>query len=214
MRDQSTSSSKSSKHAPNWQQYLKILSGKGIPQKQHRWYIVRVEHLIRFFKGRSLSTVSSSQLMDYLDDLGRRHDLEPWQFVQAIRAIEILMKDLVKHEQASEINWQDWVSRAQALETFHSTLVHEASVDRAVDHQTRTTDTPLTKSLLNELVIELRKRNYAIRTEQTYLTWCRRLLRFNHHLPDTSQFVPALIDQFLSHLAIDRKVSKAHNRWL
>ncbi len=209
MSDNPLTSSKSPQNSSNWQQYLKILSDRGIPQKHHRWYIVRVEQLIRFFKGCSLSTLRPSQLTDYLDDLGRRHELEPWQFVQAIRAIEILMKDLIKHEHASEIDWQDWVSRAQALEPSHSTLVHEASIDRIVEHKTRDTDTPLTIELLKALVVQLRKRQYAIRTEQTYLIWCRRFLRFGPEIEDKLDFSPALIDRFLSHLAIDLKVSKS-----
>jgi integron integrase len=53
---------------------------------------------------------------------------------------------------------------------------------------------------------KMRTRHLAFRTEQTYLQWIRRYLRFHHrHHPRDLGAVG--VEQFLTHLAVERKVS-------
>jgi hypothetical protein len=53
---------------------------------------------------------------------------------------------------------------------------------------------------------KMRVRHLAYRTEQTYLQWIRRYVAF-HHRRHPRDLGPAGVEQFLTHLAVDRKVS-------
>lgn len=60
--------------------------------------------------------------------------------------------------------------------------------------------------LLDQLRTEIRRRNYSRRTEQAYVGWCRRYVRF-HGLRHPAALGQADIVAFLSHLANERLVS-------
>ncbi|MEZ5564046.1 MAG: integron integrase [Gammaproteobacteria bacterium] len=53
---------------------------------------------------------------------------------------------------------------------------------------------------------KMRVRHLAYRTEQTYLQWIRRYVAF-HHRRHPRELGAAGVEQFLTHLAVDRKVS-------
>ncbi|MCL6504366.1 MAG: phage integrase N-terminal SAM-like domain-containing protein [Pirellulales bacterium] len=59
---------------------------------------------------------------------------------------------------------------------------------------------------LDQMSQILRVRHYAPRTEACYLHWARQFMRFHakRHLPDLGA---AEVEQFLTHLAIDGRVS-------
>jgi integron integrase len=54
----------------------------------------------------------------------------------------------------------------------------------------------------------MRTRHFALRTEQAYLQWLRRYVEF-HGRRHPRELGPAQLEQFLSHLAVHRKVSAA-----
>ena len=60
--------------------------------------------------------------------------------------------------------------------------------------------------LLDRLRAEIRVRHYSIRTEQAYVDWVRRYILFHDKRHPKDLGAEALRD-FLSHLAVDRKVS-------
>ena len=60
--------------------------------------------------------------------------------------------------------------------------------------------------LLDQLRNEIRVRHYSIRTEQTYVDWVVRFVRF-HNLRHPQEMGPAEINRFLSHLACDANVA-------
>jgi integron integrase len=55
---------------------------------------------------------------------------------------------------------------------------------------------------------KMRVRHFALRTEQSYLHWIRRYVVF-HHPKHPREVGASGIEQFLTHLAVDRKVSAA-----
>ena len=57
----------------------------------------------------------------------------------------------------------------------------------------------------------MRTRHLAYRTEQTYLQWIRRYVRFHQRKHPRDLGVRG-VEQFLTHLAVDRKVSGAAER--
>lgn len=55
---------------------------------------------------------------------------------------------------------------------------------------------------------KMRTRHFAVRTEQVYLQWLRRYVAF-HHRRHPRELGASGVEQFLTHLAVDRKVSAA-----
>lgn len=60
--------------------------------------------------------------------------------------------------------------------------------------------------LLGQVRDVIRKRHYSIRTEQAYVTWILRYIRF-HNLRHPKEMGEEEISEFLSYLARDKKVS-------
>ena len=60
--------------------------------------------------------------------------------------------------------------------------------------------------LLDQIRLVLRSRHYSRRTEQTYCQWVKRFVLF-HNLRHPSKMAEPEINAFLTHLAINKKVS-------
>lgn len=65
---------------------------------------------------------------------------------------------------------------------------------------------PQQARLRDQLVEALRVRHYSLRTEQAYVEWNQRFVRFHRNRPP-AQLRKAEIEQFLTYLAVERKVS-------
>jgi integron integrase len=64
------------------------------------------------------------------------------------------------------------------------------------------------KKLLDRVVDKIRVKGYSYRTEKSYLGWVRRYVLF-HNKRHPNEMGKAEIEQFLSHLAVERKVAPA-----
>lgn len=64
----------------------------------------------------------------------------------------------------------------------------------------------MTLPLLDQLRHTLRTRNYSLRTEDSYVHWVRRYILF-HNKRHPAELGDAAVVAFLTHLAVDRKVS-------
>ena len=62
------------------------------------------------------------------------------------------------------------------------------------------------KKLLDQVRDTLRRKNYAYRTEQTYVAWIKRFILF-HDKRHPEEMGPAEIETYLSYLALKRKVA-------
>lgn len=60
--------------------------------------------------------------------------------------------------------------------------------------------------LLDKLRFAIRERHYSIKTEQTYVHWCERFIRF-HNIRHPSEMREKEVEQFLTHLAVNENVS-------
>lgn len=60
--------------------------------------------------------------------------------------------------------------------------------------------------LLDRLREQIRVRHYSIRTESAYVYWGRHFVRF-HKLRHPADMGAAEVEQFLTHLAVERNVS-------
>jgi integrase len=62
--------------------------------------------------------------------------------------------------------------------------------------------------LLDEVRGSMRARLYSYRTEQTYVAWIRRYIRF-HQYRHPAEMGGAEVEAFLTHLAVERRVAAA-----
>lgn len=60
--------------------------------------------------------------------------------------------------------------------------------------------------LLDQLRIAIRLKNHSYRTEQAYVMWCKQFIRY-HKLRHPKEMGEQEIEEFLSHLVIDRNVA-------
>src|SRR5689334_19710099 len=67
---------------------------------------------------------------------------------------------------------------------------------------------PTPPRLLDQMRKRRRVKHYSIHTEEAYLNWVRRYIRF-HHKEHPRQLGPAGVEMFLTHLAVDRKVASS-----
>jgi integron integrase len=65
--------------------------------------------------------------------------------------------------------------------------------------------------LLDQLVERLRYLHYSVRTEEAYVFWVRRFIRF-HHLRHPRDMAGPEVEAFLAHLAIERKVATSTHK--
>jgi len=89
------------------------------------------------------------------------------------------------------------------------TLISQNRRERSTDHRTSRKEPLPTHNLLFTRVRDLiRLKHYSIRTEKSYLSWIMRYIFF-HNKRDPKEMANPEIEAFLSHLAVDLKVSGA-----
>src|SRR5689334_13582407 len=82
----------------------------------------------------------------------------------------------------------------------------ESTPPRSADAPGADYDIPTPPRLLDQMRGRLRVKHYSIRTEEAYVDWARRYILF-HHKVHPSKLGVAEVEAFLTHLAVDRKVS-------
>ena len=82
----------------------------------------------------------------------------------------------------------------------------ESTPPRSADDAGADYDIPTPPRLLDQMRGRLRVKHYSIRTEEAYVDWARRYILF-HHKVHPSKLGVAEVEAFLTHLAVDRKVS-------
>jgi integron integrase len=192
-----------------WDQYLELLNKRGIKPMVSRWYVRRAEAFIKSLGGKKLRELTATEVDRYLENLGRKDRIEDWQFRQTVDAIRILLQ-LAKAACVDEVNWEYWLNSAQNLTADHPSIARRQGV---LPSSTPPGQAPLLdavrgrhEKLLDELVIAIRRRRYAIRTEQAYLAWACRYLRFlGEREPETAGEVE--IASFLQNLAVEGRVA-------
>ena len=66
--------------------------------------------------------------------------------------------------------------------------------------------------LLDQVRSRLRVKHYSIRTEQAYVDWTKRFIRF-HHKRHPKDMGAQEVEVFLTHLAVKGKVSASEMQW-
>ena len=161
---------------------------------------------------------SPERTHEYFDALGRSAHLADWQFRQAVDAARVLACDVLTIPWASSFDWQGLSDQARSLEPDHRTLAREAipvagasrlqSVPGASHSGDLESDLRI---LIDSLRREIRLKNMAVATEETYVYWNSRFIRFCHHKLGQSPQVagPPAITAYLDFLALERNVAPA-----
>ncbi len=196
-----------------WQRYLDVLEREGVPPKYRRWYVRHVEQFISAFKGRRLGELGRADLVEYLDRLARDPEAPGWRIRQQVDAIRLLLVKLGGAKVAGEVDWDFYAEAGlRDLERDHPTLARELPPERLVRRaKGGLTEGGKAEAVLMRMVRILRTQNYAIRTEAAYRDWIVRFFRFvGEKDPDVLGMEE--VNAFLSHLAIERGVSRGTQR--
>ncbi len=108
-----------------------------------------------------------------------------------------------------EFNWDYWLASAKELESDHPTIVRDNSkLAQQYENKNNFSTVKLKKqydSLLQQVITEIRRRHYSIRTEKTYLDWIIRYIGF-HEGKNPTEMGVANVKAFLEYLAVGRNV--------
>ena len=191
-----------------WQVYLSAMLDRNIPERARPWYARQLKAFIANLQalGISLEAVSGDDVVRYLRLKGADQSLKAWQYVQCVDALEIYFVDVLNPPWLAGIDWPYWKGAANALSADHPTIARESS-SRASSTSSRlpSLEAGYLPSI-QSLIEAIRLRHFSIRTEQTYVHWVERLLRYCQGRA-VEQIREAEVESFLSDLALQRNVS-------
>jgi hypothetical protein len=194
-------------------EFIQRISSLPIKPAAHPYYVRWAES---WTKARGHQSAERTQA--YFDALGRSTSIADWQFRQAIDSARILACDVLSISWASSFPWQSLVDQARSLEPGHRTLARETLQVRAelpilppqTSEQAAHDEAELTK-LIDSLRRAVRLKGRAVATEETYVYWNRRFIRFCFQKLGQAPFDagPSAISAYLEFLALERNVAPA-----
>ncbi len=196
-----------------WTRYALFLKDSGVSRRVIEWYVKHAKNYVASLGETRLSQQNTEDIAKYFEVLGRKKGLRDWQFAQNVDAIRKLYCGFVSRKWDTKVLWESYIENARELSTNHATLARsygDALEDLLSVLPARfLSDTQVLDKYgmaLQKLVKEIRYSDYSIRTEQTYLQWALRFLRFcsGKTLPELTE---ADVRRYLEFLAIKRQVS-------
>jgi len=172
-------------------------------------YVRFVEAFLRDLHPESLSALSGKDVTEYFQRLSSKNKLSDWQFRQVVDALQLLLVDLAQAPAGKQVDWDYWKEAVKTLGINHPTLAKEQSpgkrmADRGIGPKFAHYAEAF--PLLESLARALRSRQYSIRTEHSYVDWCRRFLQFCGDKP-MAEIGAGDVQRFLSYLAVERNVA-------
>ena len=169
----------------------------------------RAEQYIKAYPDKRLKLHTEHDVARYLTDLGRTQPLKAWQFHQSVDALRILFQEFLDLDWAESFNWPFWLESSQTLEKDHPTVArynYPVTVEKPVPVPEDDEAASPFPDIIQKMIIEIRLRQYSIRTEQAYVGWINRFIRF-HQSQDPSDMGEKEIEMYISYLAVERNVS-------
>ena len=199
-----------------WAGFAEVLAEEGIPSKQRPYYCRWMEGL---FKGTN-GLLEREVVESYLASLFKSRSRSEWQVAQAIDAIRLGLCRVGRDRWeawARQIDWAAWKERSRSLEKVHPTRMRKEYKNAEwlqMEHKWREPHPEEAKAIgaTDRLVRDsARNRDFALRTEASYVQWCRRYTRFVYRLLDgaASMRQPDSVGKYLHFLAVVRDVSPA-----
>lgn len=194
----------------DWDKYIKNIKKQDVSDSTLRWYVRRAEQYMQHYSKKKITEHTEGDVSTYLTIMGNNRLLKGWQLEQIISAIRNLF--LVSDAGlALSFDWDYWLQSCEKICEKHPTLIRESGLLSGQEKETRpnavnsSVTHPFEKEL-DKLVIEIRRRNYSIRTEQTYRSWICRYLSCTKDVKLDSTDAPKVME-FLQDLAVRRRVS-------
>ena len=199
-----------------WDNFINKSKRYGLKDQALRWHVRHAERYIKAHEGLRLLTHTAQQVEAYLNTMSRKPSLKDWQYKQIIMSLRILFVDIVQLAWAKDYPWQDRMEDASALSPDHPTIARDSGVQR---NKQRVSATLNSDSLLDKvsalfphhferLAIEIRMRQYSIRTERAYREWLARYIAFNA-MQDPAMLEPSVMANYLEHLVVKRNVASS-----
>lgn len=167
---------------------------------------------------KAIGHQSAERTQAYFDALGRSSSIADWQFRQAADAARILACDVLAIPWAFSFDWQSLADQAHSLEPNHRTLARETIQVRAElpilqppSPEQATRDEAELAKLIDALRRAVRLKGHAVATEETYVYWNRRFIRFCLQKLGQTPYAagPSAISAYLDFLALERNVAPA-----
>ena len=209
----------STKNDIAWENFIEKSKSKMVPTKAIRWYVRWLEEYLKTQPYDELTQHSAADVERFLQTKGRDPKLKDWQFAQIVDALKIFFLDVLQTKWASQFAWDYWSDFSKSLADSHATIAREFPSSIFKDNTAQISASNLDATsrliqlvkdnfpdLLNRIVISIRLKNYSIRTEQAYIAWFCRFVKF-HSMNDPRKLDEYAVAKFLQYLAIQRNVS-------
>ena len=152
-----------------------LLIEKGVSEKARRWYFEHLKSWGRWLRERRLRANEDS-LINFVQELDGNIRWAPYRVKQALKSIEWAHGEIMKEEWVEAVDWHQLHAQVEESDVGESEMTKLAGEELA-EHFKNLGFGPERVEVLVRLVGVLRGRNYAYRTEQTYLQWVVRFLK-------------------------------------
>ena len=159
-----------------WNNYLALLVDHDVKSSMYPWYVRHCEHFIRANEETRLKQHSASTVSRYLSGLVQADDRKPWQKKQRIDALKILFES-IHAPLYRQVDWEHWKASCNDLPSDHDTHyrtnhpLHTREIASVA--APGSPDQQAIEDIVDRLRIAIRRKNYSIRTEKTYVDWVR-----------------------------------------
>ena len=193
-----------------WQRYAQSLTSKHIGLEKFPYYQKHVKSFLRKARNTSIDELTAERITIYLKKLSADAKTADWLINQKIKAIEIFVTDVLKLKFHGTVDWQSY----RKLVTYQRGNITAESIEEydnptLIQQRLEQIDLRLHKhykSLLIRMIRTLRVRNYARKTESSYLMWTTRFLWFVNGV-DADNISEVHVRKYLEYLALEREVS-------
>ncbi|TAE78167.1 MAG: hypothetical protein EAZ84_02380, partial [Verrucomicrobia bacterium] len=199
--------------SPVRQRSLQRLAEISVKQAARDYYVRWAEAWTKARGNRS-----SEATRNFFDALSRSTSIADWHYRQAVDAVRILAVDVLGIPWALGFDWRGLEDQARPLGSGHRGFGRESVTVRAKAIELPPAPTePLPplggeiEQLADSMRRAIRLAGLAYATEQTYVGWVVRFIRFCHlKLKRTPrQAGPQAIGAYLDYLALERNISPA-----
>jgi len=188
-----------------WGKYAECLLKYRVEGHNAEWHIRRAQGFVYGLDGLKLNDVGSAYLDSYFDVIGRKPELEAWQFRQVVYALRILFVEMTRLEWPATYDWDGRLAACEDLAPTHPTLAREipsGTLKRQI-HERCELDVE-TIAQVERIKDVVRVRGMSIRTEQTYVDWAKRFAAYcGGRFPEGG----LKVRDYLEYLALERKVA-------
>lgn len=194
--------------AGDWiDEYRIMLGNKGVSDRYAEWYMRRAQTFMRYAGYTDPRGLESKVVERYLAEKSRQESLEEWQFRQVVDAIRILVVDVAELAWARDVDWAFWRGGRQAVDGEHRTLYresHQAQVDFSMYNLNPHGPKPEGMAeTLERIRNTVRRRNYSVSTENTYVMWCEKFLCFAS-CGSPEKLTEEAVKAYMAYLALKR----------